>query len=184
MRRRRVYVAAAGLFTVLLITLVGARYIHPLWFAAVGLHRPPKSLVMPVEGVHRSGLRSTWHAPRSGGRKHKGADIFAPKGTAVRSSTRGIVWKVGDDRLGGRVVSVLGEGPAIYYYAHLDDWAPGLERGQRVEPGQLLGYVGNTGNARTTPPHLHFGVYRLGFTHVRAVDPVPLLVRTSNPFGD
>lgn len=95
----------------------------------------------------------------------------------------GTVWKVGNDSLGGRVVTVLGEGPAFYYYAHLDQWAPGLSRGHRVVPGQLLGTVGNTGNARSTPPHLHFGVYRLGLSGVRAVDPVPLLRKNPSPWG-
>jgi murein DD-endopeptidase MepM/ murein hydrolase activator NlpD len=74
------------------------------------------------------------------------------------------------------VVTVLGEGPALYYYAHLDDWAQGLAPGQEVKAGAALGTVGNTGNARTTPPHLHFGVYRLGLFSTRAVDPAPMLV--------
>lgn len=93
------------------------------------------------------------------------------------SATRGEVWRVGLDPLGGRVVTVLGDGPALYYYAHLDDWAEGLKVGQRVERGTLLGIVGNTGNARTTPPHLHFGVYRVGLISSTAVDPAPLLKR-------
>lgn len=93
----------------------------------------------------------------------------------MRSATRGTVIKVGTDSLGGQVVSVLGEGPAYYYYAHLDGFAAGLQPGQRVKAGQLLGTVGNTGNARTTPPHLHFGVYPVKFFGVAAVDPAPLL---------
>jgi murein DD-endopeptidase MepM/ murein hydrolase activator NlpD len=91
----------------------------------------------------------------------------------------GEVWRVGNDSLGGRVVTVLGEGRSLYYYAHLDDWADGLMKGQRVERGMVLGTVGNTGNARTTPPHLHFGVYRLGLFRNRAVDPAPLLAKST-----
>ncbi len=97
--------------------------------------------------------------------------MFARRGTPVRSATRGIVWRIGDNTLGGHCVWVLGSGGRSYYYAHLDHWAEGIYTGEDVEPGTLLGYVGNTGNARTTPPHLHFGVY--GPTG--AIDPFPLL---------
>jgi peptidoglycan LD-endopeptidase LytH len=140
--------------------------------------RPRTTLEIPVEGLPRSALVSQWHAPRSGGRRHQGVDLFADRGTNVISATRGRVWKVGTDALGGRVVTVLGDGPAFYYYAHLDGFAEGLKVGQRVLPGTPLGTVGNTGNARTTPPHLHFGVYEVGAWRTRAVDPVPLLKRT------
>lgn len=136
-----------------------------------------KTVRMPVEGLRVQQTQSSWHAPRSGGRRHEGIDLFARRGTKVVSATRGEVWRVGDDALGGHVVTVLGEGPALYYYAHLDDWAEGLRVGARVERGTLLGHVGNTGNARTTPPHLHFGVYRVGLLRSRAVDPFPLLKR-------
>lgn len=137
----------------------------------------PLEMAMPVEGVEVRRLTSTFGAARSGGRRHQGADIFAPKGTPVVSATRGVCERIGVDSLGGKVVWVIGEGPAAYYYAHLDDWAADLEVGDRVDSGQLLGYVGNTGNARTTPPHLHFGIYRLRFFGHPAVDPVPILKR-------
>jgi murein DD-endopeptidase MepM/ murein hydrolase activator NlpD len=130
---------------------------------------------MPVEGLPVAQVRSSWHAPRPNRRQHQGIDLFAKRGTPVVSATRGEIWRVGTDSLGGRVVTVLGEGPALYYYAHLDDWAPGLRVGQRVERGTPLGIVGNTGNARTTPTHLHFGVYRVGLISSTAVDPAPLL---------
>ncbi len=134
----------------------------------------PRDVMMPVEGVRRVDVRSTWHAPR-GGRRHEGVDIFAPAGTPVVAAASGTIIKVGHDELGGRVVTVLGGGPALYYYAHLSSWAPGLRPGMAVEPGALLGTVGNTGNARGTPPHLHFGIYRVGFFSVEAIDPVPWL---------
>src|SRR5262249_30584946 len=63
----------------------------------------------------------------------------------------------------------------FYYYAHLDAFAPWLQVGEPVAAGTTLGRVGNTGNARRTPPHLHFGIYRIGLWRTRAVDPVPLL---------
>lgn len=137
--------------------------------------KPMGQLVVPVDGVRPKHLASTFGAPRSGSRSHRGTDIFAPRGTPVLAAAEGVVYKVGLDRLGGRVVGVVGPGPAYYYYAHLDRWAEGLEEGDRVDPGDFLGYVGNTGNARTTPPHLHFGVYRLSWSGIHAVDPVPLL---------
>ena len=132
---------------------------------------------IPVAGLPRSEVVSNWNAPRSGGRRHQGVDLFAARGTSVISATGGRVWKVGDDSLGGQVVTVLGDGPAFYYYAHLDTFAEGLAAGQRIRRGARLGTVGNTGNARTTPPHLHFGVYRVGLWRTRAVDPVPLLLK-------
>jgi peptidoglycan LD-endopeptidase LytH len=146
-----------------------------LFFATRRYAHAPKDVALPVEGLSAREVKSSWHAPRAGGRRHKGIDLFAPRGTRVLSATNGVVWKVGTDALGGRVVTVLGEGPALYYYAHLDDWAQGVEAGLEVKAGAALGTVGNTGNARTTPPHLHFGVYRLNLLGARAVDPAPLL---------
>jgi len=130
----------------------------------------PSALAMPVAGLRPAALRDTWHAARGGGRRHEGIDIFAARGTAVRASTEGIVLRVGTNRLGGQVVWMLGPGGQRHYYAHLDrfsDVAPGM----RVEQGRVLGYVGNTGNARTTPPHLHYGVYGVN----GALNPYPLL---------
>jgi murein DD-endopeptidase MepM/ murein hydrolase activator NlpD len=137
----------------------------------------PKVMVVPVDGLEPKHLVSTWHAPRSGGRRHEGADLFAKKGTPVVSAVNGQVWRMGHDRLGGQVVWVLGEGRTLYYYAHLDAFADGLRVGDHVKRGDVLGAVGNTGNARTTPPHLHFGMYRVGWKGLRAVDPVPPLQR-------
>lgn len=173
MHRSRPVLLALGLF-VLLAAGVAPR-LRLLLAARPFAHARP--LGVPVVGLRASDVHSTWHARRPGGRRHEGIDLFAARGTPVVSATRGVVWRVGDDALGGRVVTVLGDGPALYYYAHLDDWAPGLQVGQRVERGAALGTVGNTGNARTTPPHLHFGVYRVGWLRSRAVDPAPLLRR-------
>ncbi|MDF1565807.1 MAG: M23 family metallopeptidase [Deltaproteobacteria bacterium] len=144
--------------------------------ATIRYHRPPEAYHLPVEGLSPADLVSTWHAPRSGGRVHEGADLFAPRGTKVLSAVRGEVFRIRDGGLGGKSVTVIGEGPAFYYYAHLDGWAPGLREGQPVTAGQTLGFVGNTGNARSTPSHLHFGVYPiLRARPGRPVDPIPLL---------
>jgi murein DD-endopeptidase MepM/ murein hydrolase activator NlpD len=84
---------------------------------------------------------------------------------------------MGYGQLGGLYVVVLGPGGRRYYYAHLDRYADRLQEGDRVSTQTLLGYVGNTGNARTTPPHLHFGVYGSGWgSDERVINPLPLLV--------
>ena len=132
---------------------------------------PDDHLQVPVAGVKRHSIANTWRAPRGADRLHQGQDIFAPAGTPVLSATSGIVVKIGIDRLGGNVVLVLGAGNRSYYYAHLSRYAEDLQVGDEVRPGTLLGYVGTTGNARGTPPHLHFAVYTPG----GAMDPLPLL---------
>lgn len=116
-------------------------------------------LAFPVEGYDTGAIQSLFGAERDAGRReHHGVDIFAPRGTAVLAASDGVVSRVGDQRLGGRVVWVRDERRGTsQYYAHLDRQL--VERGQRVRAGDTLGLVGNTGNARTTPPHLHFGLY-------------------------
>jgi murein DD-endopeptidase MepM/ murein hydrolase activator NlpD len=130
----------------------------------------PQALPVPVEGVRQRALRDTWGGARSEGRKHEGIDIFAKRGTPVVSSTEGIVSQVGTNRLGGLVVWVLGPGGQRHYYAHLDGYAD-VEPGMRIEAGRVLGFVGDTGNAKGTPPHLHYGIYDTG----GAINPYPLL---------
>jgi murein DD-endopeptidase MepM/ murein hydrolase activator NlpD len=143
----------------------------------------PDNLVVPVQGVPPSKLKSSWGDPRSGNRTHEGIDIFARRGTPVVAAAPGQVIRVGRDRLGGNIVWVAGSGGCLYYYAHLERFAPGLRTGLAVPTGFTLGHVGTTGNARGTPPHLHFGIYPAGHAF-RAVDPAPLLqasARTSAP---
>jgi murein DD-endopeptidase MepM/ murein hydrolase activator NlpD len=151
----------------------------PFRLLQLQLQEPDKSLVMPVTGVPVKRVANTWHAPRSGGRLHAGQDIFAKKGTPVVSATDGIVVRVGTNTLGGKIVSVMGSGGRVYYYAHLDRYAESLTAGDEVSAGDTLGYVGNTGNARTTPPHLHFGVY----TATGAMNPLPLLAAPDESTG-
>ena len=133
---------------------------------------PDSKLSMPLQEVLKRQVANTWHAPRGTDRLHEGQDIFAPKGTPVYSATSGFVYNVGENNLGGQTVSVIGDGGRVYYYAHLDSYAPGIAVGDLVTRQTLLGYVGTTGNAQGTPPHLHFGVY----TSSGAINPLPLLV--------
>lgn len=130
------------------------------------------SLPFPVEGASQRDIGSRFGAPRDGGvRAHHGVDIFAKKGTPVKAVIAGQV-RTGTGGIGGNHVWLSGGllelGGARYYYAHLDSFE--IESGDRVKKGEILGYVGNTGNARTTPPHLHFGIYSGG-----PVDPAPFL---------
>ncbi|MCD0505346.1 M23 family metallopeptidase [Bordetella petrii] len=136
----------------------------------LSLQPVPTTLPVPVQGVPARQLADTWGAARAAGRRHEGVDIFAPRGTPVVSATEGVVTRVGTNNLGGQVVWVLGPGRQMHYYAHLDGYAD-IGRGSHVLPGTPLGYVGNTGNARGTPPHLHYGIYQAG----GAINPYPLL---------
>ncbi len=137
------------------------------------LSRLPAStaLPVPVHGVAARDIAATFGAPRGNDCQHAGVDIFARRGTPVLSSTRGVITAIRDSGLGGRQVWVLGPGMERYYYAHLDDWAPGLASGDVVAAGTRLGTVGTTGNAKGTPPHLHFGIY----ARDGARDPLPRL---------
>lgn len=135
----------------------------------------PVALPVPVEGVSARRIADTFGAPRGRSRTHAGVDIFARRGTPVRSATRGVVVSVREGGLGGRQVWVLGPAGQRHYYAHLQDWAPGLQRSRVVRAGDVLGFVGDTGNARGTPPHLHYGIYAGG----GAYDPLPLLRRSA-----
>ncbi len=132
---------------------------------------PPAALPVPVQGVRARAIADTFGAPRGRDRSHQGVDIFAPRGTPVRSATRGVVVAVREGGLGGRVVWVLGSAGERHYYAHLEDWAPGVANGRVVQAGDLLGFVGDSGNAKGTPPHLHYGIYGAP----GAYDPLPLL---------
>ncbi len=117
-------------------------------------------LLNPVKGASNKSIGSFYGDPRDGGkRKHEGIDIFAPKGTLVIAPTDGVVARVGSSTLGGKTVWMndVKRGHS-YYFAHLDSQM--IKAGAKVKQGDVLGTVGNTGNARTTPSHLHFGVYQ------------------------
>ena len=128
------------------------------------------TLAFPVAGRDARIARSLFGAPRDAGRRsHHGVDLFAPKGTPVVAAAPGIVRRVGETELGGNVVWLLDtRREQSLYYAHLDRQL--VSTGDVVQVGDTLGLVGNTGNARNTPPHLHFGIYRRG-----PVDPLPFI---------
>jgi len=135
------------------------------------------ALYMPVVGVLPHDLSNSWGDSRDGGRrKHKGIDIFARKGTGVVAVADGIVSYIGEQPKGGLCLWLTTENGTSFYYAHLDRWAAGLFEGMEVTKGDLLGYVGNTGNAKTTPSHLHFAVN----DNDEMVNPYPILTK-ANP---
>jgi murein DD-endopeptidase MepM/ murein hydrolase activator NlpD len=129
----------------------------------------------PVASVSSTGIQSFWGADR-GGRLHEGIDIFAKRGTPVVAATEGRISFVGERGNGGKQVWLrAGMFGHSLYYAHLDSIA--VSTTDRVQAGDTLGFVGNTGNALTTTPHLHFGIYRIG----GAIDPLPFVLESEVP---
>lgn len=138
--------------------------------------RSQPTLAFPVQGKDSRNIASFWGNPRDGGRRsHEGIDIFAVRGTPALAAADGYVSRVNINRLGGKVVWLTdSKNNQTLYYAHLDSQL--VSAGQRVKVGDTLGLIGNTGNAKTTAPHLHFGIYRFG---EGAVDPLPYVQRAS-----
>lgn len=135
----------------------------------------------PVAGGINKNIKSFWGASRDGGRRsHEGIDIFAPRGTPVIAATNGRITSSGERGLGGKQVWLRDtERGQSLYYAHLDSIAP--LGNSRVKKGDTIGYVGNTGNARTTAPHLHFGIYK-GYSG--AIDPLSFIYQIDEPNFD
>jgi murein DD-endopeptidase MepM/ murein hydrolase activator NlpD len=139
-----------------------------------------KRLEIPVQGVTMDRLRDSYLEGRSGGRTHHAIDIHAPLNTPVVAVTDGVILKLHVSNLGGNSIYHLDDdGRTRYYYAHLDHYAEGLHEGQRVQKGDVIGYVGDTGNAAPGDYHLHFAVGFLSsmsrWWDARTVDPFYLL---------
>jgi murein DD-endopeptidase MepM/ murein hydrolase activator NlpD len=134
------------------------------------------SLGFPVAG-NSGRVGSVWGDARdAGARSHEGIDIFAPRRTPVIAAESGVVTTVNENALGGKVVWLRPRDKGyVLYYAHLDEQL--VESGQRVSKGDTLGLMGNTGNARTTAPHLHFGIYASS----GAIDPLPFVNQNRKP---
>lgn len=129
------------------------------------------SLANPVAENADQHIGSFFGVDRDGGRRsHEGIDIFADRLTPAVAAANGVISRVGTNNLGGKIVFLRPDNRSInLYYAHLDSQT--VTSGQRVNVGDTVGLVGNTGNAKTTPPHLHFGIY----TSTGAVDPLPFV---------
>jgi peptidoglycan LD-endopeptidase LytH len=121
-----------------------------------------RRLAIPVLGIRPEQLRDTYNASRSGGRRHDAIDIHAPRGTPVLAASDGEIIKLHSGARGGISLYQLdADGVTRYYYAHLDRYADGVREGVRVRRGQVIGYVGDTGNAQPGDYHLHFSIARL-----------------------
>ncbi|MGI8560456.1 MAG: M23 family metallopeptidase [Luteimonas sp.] len=140
----------------------------------------PAGLVVPVAGVSAVQLADTFDDTRGTERRHEALDIMAPPGTPVLAVADGHVEKLFDsDRGGLTIYQFEPSGRYAYYYAHLQRYAAGLAEGQAVRQGQVIGYVGSTGNADPAAPHLHFGIFLLGperqWYRGTPINPYPLL---------
>jgi peptidoglycan LD-endopeptidase LytH len=122
--------------------------------------------ICPVQGG--ASFIDSWGYPRSGGRTHKGVDMFAPRNTPLLAVVDGVV-KFSTNSLGGRSTHIYADNGVVYYYAHLEAWPTDISSGQRVSKGTVVGFLGNSGNARYTSPHLHFEIRPGG----KAVNPYP-----------
>ena len=122
-----------------------------------------RGLLVPVQGITREKLQNTFTDPRGGGsRTHEALDIMAPRGTPVLAVEDGKITKLFTSKQGGLTIYQFDPSETYaYYYAHLDHYTDGLKEGQTVRQGQVIGYVGITGNANPEGPHLHFAIFRL-----------------------
>lgn len=147
---------------------------------------PTDALLIPVRGIRAPELQDTFDDLRGGGsRAHEALDIMAERGTPVLAATDGRIEKLFDSDAGGHTIYQFDRDRThAYYYAHLDRYVAGLQAGKEVEQGEVIGYVGSTGNASDDAPHLHFAIFELGprknWWEGTAIDPFPLLTGTQS----
>jgi peptidoglycan LD-endopeptidase LytH len=139
-----------------------------------------RDLELPVQGLKRRDLRDTFDEMRGGTRRHEALDILAPRHTPVLAVDDGTIAKLFLSKPGGLTIYQFDPSSTYaYYYAHLERYADGLKDGDRVERGQVLGYVGTSGNAPPDTPHLHFAIFKLAdrkrWWQGVAIDPYPIL---------
>ena len=147
-----------------------------------GAKMPTDNLLLPVQGVLPTALTDTYNQKRGSDRIHEALDIMAPKGAPVLATADGTIKKLFKSVPGGITIYEFDRSENFaYYYAHLDAYAAGLVEGNFVKQGQIIGYVGSTGNASANAPHLHFAIFRLNadkhWWQGTAINPYPLLKR-------
>ena len=161
------------------------------YFARCPVHQtsPPvpresgsEGIGMPIAGLRASDIQDTYAQTRGGARQHEAVDILAPRGTPVRAVADGVVKKLFLSKPGGITVYQFDVREEMsYYYAHLDRYAFGLKEGQFLKRGEVLGYVGSTGNANPQTPHLHFAIFELKpdkkWWEGTPLNPYPLLMK-------
>jgi len=140
------------------------------------------ALLIPVAGVGAGQLTDTFNDTRDGTRRHEALDIMAARGTPVLAAADGTVAKLFTSVPGGLTIYEFDPtGTYAYYYAHLDHYAPGLAEGKALKRGDVIAYVGSTGNASADAPHLHFAIFVLGpekqWWKGTAIDPYPLFTK-------
>jgi murein DD-endopeptidase MepM/ murein hydrolase activator NlpD len=139
-----------------------------------------RQLAMPLQGVKPAELRDSFAEERDSVRRHEAIDIFAPRGTPVYAVDDGRVVKLFNSKQGGLTVYQFDPTETYcYYYAHLERYAAGVSEGAAIRKGNLIGYVGSTGNAPAATPHLHFSIFKLGpekqWWRGAAMNPFPVL---------
>ncbi len=158
---------------------VGIVVLFPL-FLAVGATFSGPDMIPPISGLSVANLQDTFEEIHNGHR-HEAIDIMEPRGTPVHAVVSGNIRKLFLSKPGGNTIYQFDEmGVYCYYYAHLDGYAKGLREGMRVDRGDIIGFVGSTGDADARAPHLHFEIHELGPDRLwwkgKAVNPYPRLV--------
>lgn len=174
--------AAAGLALLIYLATSGREMVIAFRPRETRVVAGAPRLIVPVAGVRRQELRDSYGAARSGGRAHLGIDIMARDGTPVLAAASGVIVKRDSSGLGG--ISLYQrdpDGATIYFYAHLSRYQAGIKEGDLVRQGDVIAYVGHTGNAQASAPHLHFAVYTVTdpnrWWHGRDLNPYPLLTK-------
>jgi peptidoglycan LD-endopeptidase LytH len=177
--RNRIYIAAFGTaIAVAAWAASGER--AALVHTVVVEEQSPSGVIIPVAGIRASQLRDNFADPRTG-HVHNALDIMAPRGTPVVAAVDGSVRKLFTSAAGGLTIYEFDRAEQkVYYYAHLDRYADGLREGASIARGDVIGYVGTTGNAPANSPHLHFAIQILPPTREwwkgTAIDPYPILI--------
>jgi murein DD-endopeptidase MepM/ murein hydrolase activator NlpD len=140
-----------------------------------------RNIIIPVQGVLAGDIRDTFDEARGPERKHEATDILAPRGTPVIAADDGEIKKLFSSNAGGLTLYQFDRsGEYCYYYAHLDRYADEIREGTKVKRGEIIGYVGTTGNAPPDTPHLHFGIFKLGpdkrWWEGTPINPYPILM--------
>ena len=141
-----------------------------------------QKLILPIRGLTARDIHDTFQDSRPGGVPHEATDIMSPRGTPIVAVEDGVIQKLFLSKPGGITIYEFDRpGVFCFYYAHLDRYSAGLHEGMSVNRGDVIGYVGTTGNASPETPHLHFAIFKLGpekhWWQVAPLNPYPMLIK-------